>query len=71
MGMPSVQAGIRDNVSQVILALRQELARLDEAILAFERLADLSGRREGQPGPKPVRRSRHGVRSRNTASLTD
>ena len=52
------------NVSRFIAQLRKELVRIDEVILAIERLAAAQPRRRGRPpGLHLVREGRPGVRS--------
>ena len=52
------------NVSWFIAELRKELVRIDEVILAIERLAGTQPRKRGRPpGLQAVRRQRQAVQS--------
>jgi len=52
------------NVSRFIAELRKELVRIDEAILAIERLGENQHRKRGRPpGLNSVRRRRQGDES--------
>ena len=62
--LPRFEIGAPMNVSHFIGELRKELVRIDEVILAMERLAGVQPRRRGRPpGLDSVRRRRQGVES--------
>ena len=60
--LPRFEIGAPMNVSHFIGELRKELVRIDEVILAMERLAGVQPRRRGRPpGVHSVRRRTQGV----------
>ena len=62
--LPQFEIGAPMNVSRFIAQLRKELVRIDEVILAIERLGEVQPRKRGRPpGLHSVRRHRPAVES--------
>ena len=62
--LPQFEIGAPMNVSRFIAELRKELVRIDEVILAIERLGQTQPRRRGRPpGSHSVRRRAQTVES--------